>query len=285
MIWLLSVALAAEPLPLPQACDAYLTDAAKRPLHALDELVRSGRALDPAEERAIGDELHQQISQVDYPGLVDQDRKQVRYLRKVLKLVLKGIDDPRFAYRIHYVDDPTVNAFAIPGGHVYVYRGLLEAWVQNEAQLAVVIGHEVGHIELRHPSALLEYLNSFPALGTDLGFLAVAFTRSLFSSAQELDSDSFGMRAAHYAGYDVREGIALWESQINLPSNRTDGRQNRLFDLLGELGNIAASHPDPRARTCFNTEHYNALQVEWPLSRAYVGTRKYWKRRVLGPRW
>ncbi len=289
MIWMLPFALAADPLPLPKACDAYMTDAAKRPLHALDELVRSGRALDPDEERAIGDDLHAQISQVDHPGQVDRDGRQLRYLKKVLKRVLKGMRadgvEPRFKYRIHFVDDPTVNAFAIPGGHVYVYRGLLEQWVQNEAQLSVVIGHEVGHIELRHPSALLEYLNSFPMLGGDVGFLAVAFTRSLFSSAQELDADDFGMRAAHYAGYDVTEGVRLWESQIDQPVQRSDGRQNRLLDVLGELGNIVSSHPDARARACYNTEHFNALQAEEPLRSGYVGERKYRKRRVIGPRW
>ena len=289
MMLLLPLALAADPLPLPTACDAYMTDAAKRPLHAMDELLRTGRALDPAEERAIGDELHAQVSQVDHPGMVDQDGRQLRYLKRVLKQVLKGLStdgiEPRFRYRIHYVDDPTVNAFAIPGGHVYVYRGLLEQWVENEAQLAVVIGHEVGHIELRHPSALLEYLKSFPMLGGDVGFLAVAFTRSLFSSAQELDADAFGMRAAHLAGYDVTEGVRLWESQIDSPSQRADGRQNRLLDVLGELTNIVSSHPDARARACYNTEHHNELQAEAPVRKGYVGERKFVKRRVIGPRW
>jgi predicted Zn-dependent protease len=284
MTLLLGLAMAADPIPLPNTCDAYLTDAAKRPLHALDELLRSGLALDIDAERALGDELHLQIVTSEYPGMVDTDRRNTRYVRKVAKRVLKSIDEPRFDYQVHFIDEGTVNAFAIPGGHVYIHRGLMDEWVHNEAQLAVVLGHEIGHIELRHPSALMEYLNNFPLLSGDVGFLVLALSRSLFSSAQELDSDAFGMRAAHLAGYDVSEGVTLWESQIDKPG-RADGRQNRLLDLLGELGNIVSSHPDARARACYNTEHHNALNEEVPQRDGYVGERKFNKRRVIGPRW
>src|SRR5437867_4712303 len=57
--------------------------------------------------------------------------------------------DTKFTFRI--MDSPVVNAFALPGGYVYVTRGLL-SHVQNEAQLAVVLGHEIGHVAARHSS-------------------------------------------------------------------------------------------------------------------------------------
>src|SRR6267142_645923 len=56
---------------------------------------------------------------------------------------------PNLPWTFRVVDDPSVNAFAVPGGHVYITRGIL-AHMTNEAELATVMGHEIGHVTARH---------------------------------------------------------------------------------------------------------------------------------------
>ncbi|MBD3409940.1 MAG: M48 family metalloprotease [Ignavibacteriales bacterium] len=110
---------------------------------------------DKAEEVELGDEEARQIER-EVPGfrLFEEKPGVERYLeRRIFEEVLStGAVANRdvFDYRLHLVDNPNEEmAFALPGGRVYLYTGLLLA-VRSEAELAGVIAHEVGHIELRH---------------------------------------------------------------------------------------------------------------------------------------
>jgi len=109
------------------------------------------------QEVELGAQADKEITQE--MGLYDNPQLQA-YVEQVGQRVLQasnftGPSSPeiyrntKFTFRI--IDDPVVNAFALPGGYVYVTRGLL-AHVQNEAQLAVVMGHEIGHVVARHSS-------------------------------------------------------------------------------------------------------------------------------------
>ncbi|WP_243664303.1 M48 family metalloprotease, partial [Rhodothermus marinus] len=110
-----------------------------------------------AEERRIGQEADRQI--VAQYGLYD-DPELAAYVDSLGQVILahshlrrpntpKEFRETPFVFRV--LDSPVVNAFALPGGYVYVTRGLL-AHLNNEAQLAVVLGHEIGHVAARHAS-------------------------------------------------------------------------------------------------------------------------------------
>jgi predicted Zn-dependent protease len=120
-------------------------------------------------------------------------------------------------WAFHVVDDPGVNAFALPGGFIYITRGLL-AHLENEAQLASVLGHEIGHVTAQHSvnqlskaqlaqfglglgaavSDSVRQLGGLGAQGLQLMFLK-------FGRDDEREADDLGIRYALRAGYDVRE--------------------------------------------------------------------------------
>jgi predicted Zn-dependent protease len=123
-------------------------------------------------------------------------------------------------YRFAIADMPETNAFALPGGYIYVSRGLL-ALANSEAQLANVIGHEIGHVAAHHHArqqARATNVGILSALGTvaaailggaeaaqmvgSLGQLAGAGSIASYSREQERESDDIGQRIAAQSGYD-----------------------------------------------------------------------------------
>jgi len=108
----------------------------KRPVSLISE----------SQEVAIGAEGNRQI-RLEY-GIVEDQNLQ-RYVQAVgTKLALQS-RRPNLDWHFTVIDTPAMNAFALPGGYVYVTRGML-AYLNNEAELAGVIGHEIGHIAARH---------------------------------------------------------------------------------------------------------------------------------------
>ena len=71
------------------------------------------------------------------------------YVQRIGESLAAKSERPNLSWTFRLVDDPTVNAFALPGGYVYVTRGLM-SHLTSEAELAAVVGHEIGHITARH---------------------------------------------------------------------------------------------------------------------------------------
>jgi predicted Zn-dependent protease len=150
----------------------------------------------------------------------------VRAMKKLVAVAEK--DEPGFKWEVNLLaDDKTVNAFALPGGKMAVYTGILPV-CKGETGLAVVMGHEIGHVVARHgtermtlalgSSAALSLLN----LGdyTKLGELALDLTQSRpFGRDQESEADEIGLVYMARAGYDPREAIAFWERMESLGGN------------------------------------------------------------------
>lgn len=157
-----------------------------------------------------------------------------------------------FTFRI--LDSPVVNAFALPGGYVYVTRGLM-AHMNNEAQLAVVIGHEIGHVAARHASqrGLQQMIGQVAVIGgailgqellglpgeTILNISGQA-AQLLFlrhSREHERESDRLGVEYAAKTGYAAEEGAAFFTSL------------RRISERSGQaIPNILSTHPDPGER-------------------------------------
>ncbi|MBX2930485.1 MAG: M48 family metallopeptidase [Chitinophagaceae bacterium] len=134
-----------------------------------------------------------------------------------------------YEWEYHLVESNEVNAWCMPGGKIVVYTGILPI-TQNEAALAVVMGHEIAHALARHGNermseGLLQQLGGV-ALSTALSTKPQQ-TQNLFMTAygvstqvgfmlphsrkQELEADKFGLRYAALAGYNIREAIPLWQ--------------------------------------------------------------------------
>ncbi len=160
--------------------------------------------------------------------------------------------ETEFTFRV--LDSPVINAFALPGGYVYITRGLM-AHMNNEAQLAVVIGHEIGHVAARHASqrGLQQTLGQLAVVGgAILGqeFLGISGESILnlssqaaqliflsYSRSHERESDRLGVEYAAKTGYAAEEGAAFFTSL------------KRISDRSGQaLPNLLSTHPDPGER-------------------------------------
>ena len=99
-----------------------------------------------ASEIKLGKQMHVQITQT--MGVYDDYALQ-QYVQQLGEKLAKVSERPDLEWKFTVLDTDDVNAFATPGGFVYVSRGILH-YLANEAQLAAVIGHEIGHITARH---------------------------------------------------------------------------------------------------------------------------------------
>lgn len=151
------------------------------------------------------------------------------------------------------LDSPVINAMALPGGYIYVTRGML-AHLNNEDQLATVIAHEIGHVAARHAArqawqqqigqglllggAVLSQGLGLPA-GNILNFGGMAAQLFLlrYSREDELEADRLGVEYAMAAGYDSREVIGLFQTL------------DRMQEKEGQsMPSFLATHPNPGDR-------------------------------------
>ena len=192
--------------------------AALAPLFAAALLVAAGCStpvLSIEDEKKLGEQFAKEARrELDFVG----DDLVRRYIENLGKRIIDAAGPQPLQYRFYVVDDPELNAFAAPGGHVYVQTGLIMA-ADNLSELAGVIGHEVGHVALRHIArnyyrqrgtgilyqlgaiALAIFFPSPIATGGQLaGQLAAMAYLNTFSRDAERESDQFAVEVLPRAG-------------------------------------------------------------------------------------
>jgi predicted Zn-dependent protease len=198
--------VAALALAAVAACSQSLDDDTLVPLMSLREEEEVGRLQHPRMLAAFG-------------GAYD-DSALDRYVGEVTVRLIERSNSAQAVRRVTVLNSPSVNAFALPGGYIYVTRGLL-ALAGDEAELATVIAHEIGHVEARHPAKRIARTASAEVLGTVFGRLIAgdqaAQVASLgsegyiaqYSRRQELEADALGIKAAAAADYDPRAALSF----------------------------------------------------------------------------
>ena len=190
--------------------------------------------------------------------------------------------DLKFTFRV--MDSPVVNAFALPGGYVYVTRGLL-AHLNNEAQLAVVLGHEITHVAARHASqqALKEQWGQIGLVAgavigqgitgnerfadqfLGLGGSVFQILNLKYGRDAERESDIYGVEYSAKAGYEVGESAAFFNSL------------GRISEQSGQsLPTWQSSHPDSGERQ--NLINQLALEMRQKYGDLKVGETEYLRR-------
>lgn len=163
----------------------------------------------------------------------------------------RGID-----YEFHVIDAYWVNAFAIPGGQIFVSTGLLD-FLESEAELAAILGHEIAHVDLRHCIELYQYDLVMEEVGLEeIGAVVQLPHRLLsrgFSKYQELEADYQGVQLSLSAGYEPHACVTLHERFMEHsgdrrdPTPRTPGGEV-LQSLEDALGSYLDSHPASEER-------------------------------------
>lgn len=187
--------------------------------------------------------------------MVIKDPVLTAYVNRVGKRLVASQEatESAFPFSFEVVADPSINAFALPGGHMFIHTGLLRA-VDNEAQLAGVMGHEMSHVILRHgtnqaskanlielPAALAaqmagksSMLGQLAQLGIGLGANSVLLK---FSRNAEGQADLMGSHLMAEAGYDPME-MARFFTKLGNPGK----------GMVGSMAQFLSDHPNPYNR-------------------------------------
>jgi predicted Zn-dependent protease len=219
--------------------------------------------ISPEQENKLGLEFKNELEQKQKVVYYD-DASVVNYVRGVAdKVIAFGKKDrPDVQWQVNVIDDPkTVNAFATPGGYLYVYSGLILA-ADNEAELAGVMAHETGHVVARHSARQMvdaygiEAISSL-VLGKNPGLLASlasAVGEKGFmlanSRSDETEADEYGARYAAAAGYDPH-GLVTFFDKLRAQ----EGHSPKLLAILSD-------HPATPDRIA----HVNAYIAQHKLS-------------------
>ncbi|HEY4127862.1 MAG TPA: M48 family metallopeptidase [Gammaproteobacteria bacterium] len=181
-----------------------------------------------------GDQSFQQIKK---QTPVDQDPKANSYAGCIVHALSAATGAPRGGGKwvvTVFKDDKTVNAFALPGGHVSVYTGIFKV-AKTQGELAAVLGHEMGHVQAGHGAERISDQQA-TAVGVDLAALLTGIDQSSstgqltmaalgagaqvgvllpFSRAQESEADKLGTQYMAEAGWDPHEALELWRNMMS----------------------------------------------------------------------
>ena len=177
------------------------------------------------------------------------------YVSGIGMKMAKASERPNLPWEFHVVNDASVNAFALPGGFIFVTRGLMTA-INDEAELATVVGHEIGHVTNRHSVQQMSKaelaqvgLGIGSILSSDVAKLAGLASQGLsllflkYSRDAENQADKAGFRYALNANYNVSEMANVFQT-LDRMSQASGG---------GKLPEWLSTHPDPGTRVQ-NTE-------------------------------
>jgi len=215
------------------------------------------------EEWAMRDDLMRQVEQ-QYPLV--RDRAALDYLDRIGRSIVAETDLADREWDFGIVDSPDVNAFNLPGGLVYVNRGLVEQ-ASSLDQLTAVLGHEIAHGVARHGTQLMTRAVGLDVLlgvvlGDDpsqveqvLGGVVGSGALSRYGRGAEREADHLGIGYAHAAGYDPRGAAEMFRKLLAL-RQREPSAVDRFF----------SSHPLTEERI----EAAEARAAELPRGRALV---------------
>jgi predicted Zn-dependent protease len=209
----------------------------------------------PKDDMKLGAQEHPKM--LEAFGGEYQDKRLQGYVTTLGKRLARFAEYQEFNYKFTLLNSPIVNAFALPGGYVYVSRGLLTL-ASNEAELAGVLAHELGHVNARHTaerigaqqlagfgvfaSAIGASLLGLPAnniaqIGQTIATLAI----QSYSRDQELESDTLGIRYMSRAGYNP-DAMGTFLASLREQS-QLDARAKGLPPGSVDEYNLMATHP------------------------------------------
>ena len=210
--------------------------------------------MSPDKERQVGASEHPKILQ-EFGGVYD-DPKVGAWIASLGGRLVAASELPKERFTFTVLDTDTVNAFALPGGYVYITRGLL-ALTNTEAEVAGVLAHEIGHVTARHTAnrmntAVLANLG-VAALGVLTGSNAAAQLGQVvgsglvaqYSQSQEFEADELGIGYMSRIGYDP-----MAQAEMLASLGRAHALERQLAGASGEdtLGGLFASHPSTDER-------------------------------------
>ena len=203
--------------------------------------------------QAAAQEYRKVIADAQAKGKLDRSPQHLQRVRNILSRLIPQTaafrpDAPKWAWEIHVIDDPQLNAWAMPGGKMVVYSGLIEKLRLTDDELAAIMGHEIAHSLREHSrERVSQEMASSLAIGVgsavlglgDVGqSLANALANVTFtlphSRTQETEADRLGVELAARAGYEPHAAVSVWQ---------------KMLQAAGSGGpQFLSTHPSPETR-------------------------------------
>ena len=159
---------------------------------------------------------------------ISTDKRLTERVRRIGQRIAKVSGQENFQWEFHVIDDDVMNAFCLPGGKVFFYTGILNI-MENDDQIAAVMGHEIAHALARHGAErmsmqqasnfgaqVLAIALSIPPQYQDLYAQAYGVTSQVglmlpFSREHEHEADQIGVYLMYAAGYNIHEAVTFWK--------------------------------------------------------------------------
>jgi len=238
-------------LPAIMAASLLLAACSTNPVTGESDFV----LMSESQEISLGQQYSAQIME-DMPAY--EHAALNKLVQRIGKKLAAKSHRPGLVYRFTIVDSATVNAFALPGGYIYITRGML-AYLNSEAELAAVLGHEIGHVTARHSvrqhsastatgllGAVISATTGVQGIDTLTDMAGTAFVRG-YGREHELEADRLGAEYLAKSGYDpeaMLEVVKVLKNQeaFEVATARREGREANVYHGL------FSTHPDNDAR-------------------------------------
>lgn len=216
----------------------FYTGCATNPVTGKQDLV----LMSEEEEINVGKQAHKQIMQqyrpYDNPALQG-------YVEGIVEELSTKSHRSNLIFHVTVLDSPEINAFALPGGYIYITRGIM-AYMNSEAELAGVLGHEIGHVTARHGvrqhsvgtltgigATVATILTGSSAVGEAANYGGTALVRG-YGREHELEADRLGAEYLARVGYDPEEminvvGILKDQEDFDRQLAKEEGREPRSY--------------------------------------------------------
>jgi predicted Zn-dependent protease len=213
-------------------------------------------------EVTIGDEMHREMLE---KGAAYDKPELEAYVNRIGQRLVANSDKPSMKFTFTVIDSPDINAFALPGGYIYINRGLL-AYLDTEAELAGVLSHEIGHVTARHHGRQQTAGITNKVLATTVYILTgsgdIADASNMYGTElisgygrdMELEADGLGAEYMHKSGYDTEallEVIGVLKDQERFQRVKAKSGGKTVSTYHG----LYASHPrnDQRLKKVIQT--------------------------------
>lgn len=204
-------------------------------------------------DRAAAQQYDQVLAEARRKGTLNRDAAQLKRVRGVVDRLIPVTavfrpDAPRWNWEVNVISTPELNAWAMPGGKIAVYTGLMDKLKLSDAELAAVLGHEIAHALREHSRERISRQMATDAVvgigaailgvgqgGADLAGMIADVTFTLPNSrTHEIEADAIGTELAARAGYDPHGAVSVWEKML-----KVDGSGPPQF---------LSTHPSPENR-------------------------------------
>ena len=282
--------VARQPTPQQAPTLRPVLDRATEAKAAVDRVGQALVKVSTQEEIALGASLVEREQELGMPGISNPDQVRGQAFIQAVLARLVAFGGPRrtdIPYRVQLIDHGSINAFALPGGYLYVTTGMLD-FAESEAELAAVIAHEMAHVDLRHCIERYQYEVRARQLGGEpleaMAGLGAQVMIQGYQDEQEAEADRWGMQMAARAGYHPQAGQGLFARLMGRWGGDAQPRtvpEEGVHVLSDAMEALFASHPRPSLRIASLQRALGETGMAPEQTAYYLGRQN---RRLLVPR-